>query len=359
MSFLDAEVVVGKLDERVHHGGDLEAASDRFGIPVRDWIDLSTGISPWHWPIPQIPSVVFQRLPPNDRSLENAARMYYGESLSPWLAVPGSQWAIAQVPRVLLRALKIQSGDRVAVPLWGYKEHQVAWERVGAKCIMYKNLRDLARVLREGQAHHAVVISPNNPTTEFCDEAGLEQLTSLLAAKEGWLVVDQAFLDCRQGEAIFHRGSRVVYLRSLGKFFGLAGLRLGFVACDPWLRRELARELGPWGVSHPAQWLGARALGDHRWHAHQRDRIDEACLRWHRWLTERLPCFSWQRAGLFVTGQACERVCERLYRHLALRGVLCRIFTPHKGQNLLRFGLPGCDEDQTWARWFGEFRCRD
>lgn len=331
------------------HGGNLEAASRKFGIPPEDWVDLSTGISPWSWPVPEIPERVFRRLPPEAKALERQAAHFYGVE-HPLVAVPGSQWAIATIPDCLARRGELSPGDRVALPRWGYQEHREAWLRAGAAAVDYENLDELFEILGNGGARHVVVIDPNNPTTERAGEERLRSVAGFLAPKEGWLVVDQAFGEVR-GAKIPALGARCVVLRSLGKFFGLAGLRVGFVSAPAELGEALRDALGPWALSHPAHWIAKAALADRNWQAMQRERIARQSHRWAQWLRRRFE-LEFSNVGLFVTGRgdACE--CERIYLELARRGVLVRIFSEFGGENLLRFGLPVEMDGEEWGRFW-------
>lgn len=333
-----------------HHGGDLAKASEDFGIPLAQWVDLSTGISPWSWPIPELPEQVWRRLPPRKDGLEAAAQRFY-QSKHPLFAVPGSQWAIAQLCPALLDLGEIRPGQRVGVPARGYQEHRFAWAQAGVLCVEYEDMASLKPLLTQGEVDHAVVIDPNNPTGEACANQELRELAQQLEAKRGWLVVDQAFADL-QGKPVIDLGPRVVIMRSLGKFFGLAGLRVGFVAAAKPLQEKLQAKLGPWGLAHPARFIAEKALLDEAWHRWQRDTVATRSEAWHRWLTHRLdhPVIN---AGLFFTLKMPAAECQRIYQRLGESGVLVRIFQEREGKNLMRLGLPESSEQSQWEAWFG------
>lgn len=332
-----------------HHGGDLASASEAFKIPLERWIDLSTGISPWSWPVPELPEYVWRRLPPRKDGLEAAAGDFY-QSEVPLLAVPGSQWAIAQLCPALLQLGEVEPGQKVAVPLRGYQEHRFAWAQAGLRWVEYRDVAHLLELVEEGAVDHAVVIAPNNPTGEVCSSASLQALASELGERRGWLVVDQAFADL-DATVLCDLGSRSVILRSLGKFFGLAGLRVGFVAAPARLRGYLQAQLGPWGLAHPARFIAEQALLDRGWHQRQREAIAAQSELWSQWLRQRLGQ-EVMNAGLFCTIQDTARSCAQLYQTLGQRGVLVRIFEPREGRNLVRFGLPATSHKAQWASWF-------
>lgn len=331
------------------HGGDLARASQVFGVPLEQWIDLSTGISPWSWPVPRLPDHVWRRLPPRSDGLVAAAQSFY-QSTAELLAVPGSQWAIAQLCPALLELRAIAPGQRVAVPARGYQEHRFAWARAGINCVEYQCIAELAALVNTASTDHAVVITPNNPTAEVCEAGQLQTIAAQLAERKGWTVVDQAFADLA-GDPILELGPCGVTLRSLGKFFGLAGLRVGFVAAPKSLREHLQTQLGPWSLAHPARFIAQQALLDRDWHRLQRERVAAKSQVWSQWLERRLgtPVLN---AGLFFTVEKASQDCHQIYRCLGSRGVLLRIFEERDGERLLRFGLPETQRPLQWEDWF-------
>ncbi|MDH0098608.1 aminotransferase class I/II-fold pyridoxal phosphate-dependent enzyme, partial [Pseudomonas sp. GD04158] len=203
----------------LEHGGRLRAAAQRYGIPLEDWLDLSTGIAPYGWDLPPVPAQAWARLPEINDGLEAAARDYYGAASL--LPVAGSQAAIQALPR-----LRTHSNVGILAPT--YAEHAAAWRREGHRITK----------LSEGSVHRALpqldvllVVNPNNPTGRLIEPARLLDWHDELAERGGWLVVDEAFIDCtpQHSLAAYSDMPGLIVLRSFGKFFGLAGLRLGFV----------------------------------------------------------------------------------------------------------------------------------
>ena len=191
----------------------MREAARRYGIPRADWLDLSTGIAPWPYPLPPVPAEVWQRLPEAGDGLEAAARDYYGAAHL--LPLPGSQAAIQALPRLLPPA-------RVAMPEPIYNEHPAAWQSAGH-----------TRVGWAEPADYAVVCNPSNPTGQrFGRDALLDR-----ARQVRLLVVDEAFIDATPDESLIGCDvDNIVVLRSLGKFFGLAGARVGFAYAVPELQ---------------------------------------------------------------------------------------------------------------------------
>ncbi len=315
----------------LEHGGRLRAAAQRYGIPLSDWLDLSTGIAPYHPPLPSISSCAWTRLPEPDDGLEAAARQYYGARAV--LPVAGSQSAIQALPR--LRGLA-----RVGIVSPCYAEHAEAWRRLGHRVV---ELCEASVPRALDQLDVLVVVNPNNPTGQMIAPQRLLEWRSELAAYGGWLVVDEAFMDCTPEHSLAAHSHLpgLVVLRSFGKFFGLAGARLGFVLAHAGLLRFLARLLGPWTVNGPTRQLAAELLADQP--AQQRQRECLHCdgqrlvdlLRRHD-LAPLGGCalFQW-----WVSADAAL-----LHDFLARRGILTRLFAQPSS---VRFGLP---TDVGWAR---------
>ncbi|WP_072326191.1 threonine-phosphate decarboxylase CobD [Marinospirillum alkaliphilum] len=324
------------------HGGRLRQAAQTYGIALEQWLDLSTGINPQGWPVPSVPAEVWQRLPEAEDGLQQAMAAYYASPDG--LAVPGSQAAIQCLPQLLF-ADETPAAVRVALLTPAYTEHARAWQSAGFDGVAV-TAENLEQCLQDDpQIRALVLVQPNNPTGVLFVHADLQRWHHLLLARKGWLVVDEAFLDALpQANSMIQprMPPGLVVLRSLGKFFGLAGLRLGFVFAETSLLQQLQRRLGPWAVSHPARYLGRLALLDHQWQQTARLRLQQDSQR----LAELLqsvhlppvggtPLFQW-----ILTPQATA-----LADLLAQQGILVRSFEHPPS---LRFGLPHTDAE--WQR---------
>lgn len=283
-----------------------------------------------------MPGSAWHRLPEADDGLEQAAARYYGAA-SP-LPLAGSQAAIQALP--LLR-----SPCRVGVPDVGYQEHAYAWRRAGHEVVSLPGC-DLDRYLDAGSGalDCLVVINPNNPTGRRFSQETLLGWLEHLAGRGGWLILDEAFMDPTPGQSMLAHAGRpgLIILRSLGKFFGLAGARVGFLYAEAEVRASVGRFLGPWTLSGPSRWAAARALEDRHWQVETRSALQAASARLARLLSTNglaasggTPLFQWvqtERAGV-------------IHERLAARGILTRHFQEPLS---LRFGLPG--EESDWER---------
>lgn len=320
------------------HGGDLAWAQRNFGGSAADWLDLSTGISPWPWPVPPIPCAIWQRLPEADgMHLRSVAATLYGCASDHLLPVPGSQFAIACLPRIAPTGV-------VAVPNPGYTEHRRAWSAAGHRVVEYGHLDELAALIDAGDVLHAVVINPNNPSAEQADPARLLQWRAQLSDRGGLLIVDEAFIDYQSQLSLAAQSHlpNLVILRSLGKFFGLAGVRLGFALAGPAILAQLMDWCSPWQINHPAQWIGAQALADGDWQVRQRLRIAQHAGQMQRLLQNIFPRARIGQAGLFLTLTDPATSLYQQFLRFAEAQVLLRYGRSGDGE-WLRFGLPGDD----------------
>lgn len=315
---------------RPPHGGNLHAAIARFGGAPADWLDLSAALNPQPYPVPPLAPELWQALPPPPSALLAAARACYGTDAL--LATAGSQAAIHTLPH-------LRRPGRVNLVAPMYAEHRWGWQAAGhtlGDCPPHAD----ALLTAAGDSDVLVLCQPNNPGGECADPALLRACARRLARHGGWLVVDEAFVDATPEASVITAAGvlpNLVVLRSLGKFFGLAGVRLGWVAAHPAILAALEAALGPWTVSAAAQRIGEAALGDVAWIAAARQRLPQASAR----LGERL-----QAHGLDHVGTALFRTCwhpraEALHQALAEQ----RVWTRQLPSGL-RVGLPA-----TAAQW--------
>ena len=323
----------------LEHGGKVIAAAKKFNIPVERWIDLSTGISPWSWPVPIIPQSVWQALPEADHQLERAASQYYGCAPEAVLAVPGSQYALQYTPALMERG-------RVAIPQRGYAEHRLAWARAGHQVVDYVDCAALEKLVAAAAVDHVVLINPNNPTGELIQREQLQDLGERVHRNGGYLVVDEAFTDTYPDASLAPlcpQPGLVVY-RSVGKFFGLAGLRLGFMLAEPDLCRKIESTMPPWLLSHPARWVGLAALTDDQWQLEQQHRLRAASDQWLPTLQGLIPRLNFSGTTLFASGTGDGAYCSRLHSAMGRRALLVRLFEEYDGQGMVRLGLPPATE---------------
>lgn len=317
------------MSSLIVHGGDMTAARARYGGAPEDWIDLSTGINPWPYPLPDLPTAAWTCLPQHDaeeRLLAAARQTYDMPEAAGLVAAPGTQALIQLLPFLL-------SPSRVGVVGPTYGEHAPAWRAAG---------HDVREVLEPVSDTDVLVLcSPNNPDGRIADPELLKW-----AGQGRLLVVDEAFADVTPQASFGSQAGRdgLLILRSFGKFYGLAGLRLGFALGDPVLTARLAERLGPWAVSGPALEIGALALADTAWQTATRESLRRAANRLDMVLT---------RAGFRIAGgTALFRLVETptpaaaWHDRLANSHIWTRPFPDHP--HWLRFGLPGSED--AWQR---------
>jgi cobalamin biosynthetic protein CobC len=311
------------------HGGNLDAAIRRFGGQLDDWIDLSTGIHRQPYPVGALPPRSWSTLPSRAdiESLQDAARSAYG-TRSAVLAVAGAQAAIQMLPRLARPAQA-----RIVAPT--YNEYAPLLMSAGWQV---EEVGDLDAL--EG-ADLAVVVNPNNPDGREHDTARLLALASRVKR----LVVDESFADANPAVSLAAEAGRegLLVLRSFGKFYGLAGLRLGFALGSEADIAALAEMAGPWPVSGAAIEIGRRALLDRSWVERTRARLARESVR----LDELAGAAGWKLIGgtaLFRLYDAGDAIVAQ--ERLARAHIWSRIFQGRRGW--LRLGLPG--EQSEWDR---------
>lgn len=326
--------------EPVDHGGDLDGARRRYpGAPL-PWIDLSTGINPHPYPFTMPPMEAWTHLPQRSAELalrQAAADLYHAADVEMVVSAPGSQALIQVVPRL------IEPADVVVITPT-YAEHALAWGRCGHRVSERSAIDDI------GAARVVVVVNPNNPTGAVVSPDALCKLASALEARRGLLVVDEAFADFAPEASIISRlPERCIVLRSLGKAYGLGGVRVGFAIARPSLAEELRAEIGPWAVSGPALAIGRAALTDADWLSAAKARLTEDCRRLDAMLkTIGATLIGGTHLFRLVRHDNAATIADRLGRN----GILVRRFAAQP--TWLRFGLPGSED--AWKRLSGALR---
>ena len=313
-----------------YHGGDLGAARAAFPDAPAPWIDLSTGINPRPYPLPAIASTAWTALPDAGatRALEAVAAQAYGARPAAVVAAPGTEALIQWLPRLF-------PARRVGVFGVTYGDHARAWAAAGAAVETAETIDALAGF------DVAVVVNPNNPDGRLVAPADL----AALAERVGLLVVDEAFADVvpPAWSLAPDPPPNAVVLRSFGKCYGLAGLRLGFAVTVPERAAALRAALGPWAVSGPAVAVGCAALADDAWAEAARARLVHDAARLDGLLSA--------RGAAILGGTALFRLVAvddsaDWFERLARAGILTRPFADHP--TWLRFGLPG--SEAAWRR---------
>lgn len=324
------------VGEFARHGGRIDLARAAFPH-IENWTDLSTGIAPWPYPVSLTAATAEQLPDPGDLAkLEAAAAVSFGVDPKRVVAVPGSDLAMRLLGLMLGRRSFV---FRAAIVRPGYSGHAAMWGAYKPAACAFDDIGLMAA------AHDVLVLArPNNPDGLVADPLLLEWAALTVAKRGGHVIVDEAFADADPANSL--AGSDwpgLIVLRSFGKFFGLAGLRLGFVVAQQEIGTELRALIGDWPISGPALATGLAAYSDAEWQIAQRARLATASQRLVELLT---------RHGIAIVGCTAfftlvsVRHRDRLFVHLAQAGVLTRPFDYEPCW--LRIGLPRDESD--WAR---------
>ena len=313
------------MTTRIVHGGGITAAARQYGGRPEEWLDLSTGINPNPMTLPEIPVAAWHRLPDQhlqERAREAARRYYRSGDILP-LPVPGTQSVIQLLP-------KLVTGGRVAIFSPTYGEYARAFTLAG---LQVRQVSTIAELTVDDRL--VVAVNPNNPDGRVLPIEQLRELHDRQREQGGLLLVDEAFGDMEPVASVAPFATSMpslIIFRSFGKFFGLAGLRLGFVIAEASIMTRFEDWLGPWAVSGPALSIAASLMES------DTSAIRNRILQRHSALEAVL-----QRSKLHVVGGTAlfalvaDDRAEGIYTHLCRHHILVRKFD--YARNWLRFGL--------------------
>jgi len=335
------------------HGGQLARVAKQYQIPEQEWLDLSTGIAPFSYPLPEIPSQIWQDLPTISSHLIAAAKAYYQAEYC-W-PVAGSQQLIEKLPSLWNEKMQVVNPafeKHVYLPKVGYKEHQQAWYKAGYQLHFYQH--ELPTNLLKNSV--VVVINPNNPLTDTFSIAQLTTLQQHCEQQQALCIIDEAFADIFTPDFSFvphiKQAENVIVLRSFGKFFGLAGLRIGFVCSSKTWCEKIQEEIGPWSINGPALYITEFALKNLSWQQKQtqrlqiqRDFLVDLLSKWKSF--DKIEANS-----LFVT--VFTKEAPFLYQQLCEKAIYVRLTDE---QDALRFGIPDAAQLQKLCMSLGHIDC--
>ena len=315
------------------HGGRLAAARRAFPDAPSPWLDLSTGINPRPWSGPRATVEDLGRLPDPEMlaALEAAAAEAFGTSPERVAAVPGAEAGLRALPR-------LTGAGRVGIVSPTYGGHAEAWAAAGipVQALAFGEFQTC-------DAEAVLLVNPNNPDGVQVEPDRLVQLARRRSAAGRWLVVDESFVEATPGLSVAdERAPGLVVLRSFGKFYGLAGVRLGFVVGAPELIGRVRGQFGDWPVAAEALAAGTAAYADAVWRATTLERLTEDAARLDRLLTTS----GFEVLGgspLFRLARATD--AGRRFDALCRAGILTRPFSD--APTWLRFGLP---DGAGWSR---------
>ncbi|WP_260260302.1 threonine-phosphate decarboxylase [Vibrio intestinalis] len=321
----------------LHHGGRLAAIAAQYQSNPSEWLDVSTGISPFNYPVGTIPEHAWHRLPEEEDGLLEAAQRYYGfDSLLP---VAGSQAAIQALPEII--EAKLGRKGKVLLPSVGYQEHRYAWQKQDWQIEEYIGVPAQQQL---ANCDALLVINPNNPSTLLLSEQQLNTIEQTLPS-HAVMIIDEAFMD-EQPQASrlsYPLSDHSIVLRSIGKFFGLAGARVGFVAAAPCWLEPLQVKLGPWTICGASRWVVTQALNDTKWQQSAKQQIAQASLKQSQAIQALFTECRVTSAGLFIRLETKKAV--ELHQALCQQKILARLCDE---ADAVRFGL--CADEQQLSR---------
>ena len=315
-------------DLNIQHGGDIDLAIKKYGGEREDWIDLSTGINGASYPWQESINVELRNLPSNKilMQLEKAAaRAYKIAESADTAAVSGAQQIINLLP------LCLKSCNSVAILGPTYNEYEKAFKRSGTKTKTVSETSELSL------SDIAIIVNPNNPTGKVIADETLAGLSK----KVRILIIDESFKMFSSRRTL--NFSNIIQINSLGKFFGLAGVRLGFVSGPSEFIKTVKEMLGPWPVSSLAAEIGIVALNDKVWISEMEKILVTESNALHEVCNSR----NWElvgRTSLFHTYATSS--CLEVEKQFAAHGIWIRTFDYSK--TWVRLGIP--TSENAWTR---------
>lgn len=326
------------MSQTIIHGGDIATASTIYGIAAQHWIDLSTGINPRNYPFAPPSLASYRDLPYPREDFIQAAANFYGSSQ--FVATAGSQSVIQALPQLL-------ADLPLLLPAVGYQEYRYQWQLQGRTVVDYTAFDGDAMVaaidakLANNPAQHIVVIRPNNPTGVWINNQQLLHWANQLS-QGAYLIVDEAFIEAEQEDSLLNSAlpDNCIVLRSFGKFFGLAGIRLGFVFASSKLRDVLHNGMGLWAANGVAQSIATQAFNDKAWQRQALININEDKLASCEALYQPVERDAEHvvHKALFSTYRMAKDQAEKLYQAFAQEGVLLRLIDVDEASSLIRAG---------------------
>lgn len=326
----------------MRHGGDLGDLAATQPLAPRPWVDLSTGINPHTYPVTSADVLKgLGSLPEKGAVMELLAAARHAYQVPPDLKIvsaSGTQALIQLMP-------SLSDFQNVSVIEPSYSEHREAFERSNYQTKVFRHPVDLNEIDTNAIVS---IVNPNNPDGRLIDPAALLKLARLITKDGGILVLDEAFADVVANSSIIPllTNERVIVLRSFGKFYGLAGLRLGFAIGHPELVSRLDDNLGPWAVGTPALSIGVKALLDDAWRKNTYESLIASASRLDELILERkLELVGGTSLFRLYKTDAGKQPLS-FHQHLAQNGIWTRVFKNYP--DWIRLGLPGNEE--AWSR---------
>lgn len=325
----------------IKHGGNIDEAAIKFGIAKEEWLDLSTGLNPHPWKLDTpIPESYYQKLPHPDAAFYSVASRYYKSNNL--LAVPGSQAAIQTLPRLL-------NNKKVALPVPGYEEHLYHWQQNQHECLTYNpDTTNLVDWTKQYKPDVVVVINPNNPSGHIYNKQELLEVLNLLENNNGLLIIDEAFLDTYSEKSLMEvESDNLIVLRSLGKFFGLPGIRVGFVKASKHWRELIEDYLGSWPMNGPSLWISTQCLSASEWQQKTHKQLKSLSIQQAQFLQEIFAGNDLSVTDYFMSVRMSIEMAQDIHTFYGKRGILVRLINLSNAnlpyEAIIRFGL--CPDD--------------
>lgn len=335
-----------------HHGGNVYAAARRLGRTVDQLIDFSASINPLG-PAPGAVQAIrrarsLEHYPdPDCWALRQALASHWRCSSNQIVIGNGSTELIHLLPEALqLRHLLVIGPT--------FSEYAHAMERFGGRVSMVLAERadgyapPLARAIEAMRVNKAkpkgaapidavVLCNPNSPTGQACSVQEVKHLARIVQRRRIRLILDETFADYCEERSILPMTNKIenaIVLRSFTKFFGLPGLRIGYLVTKADIAQRIRARQLPWSVNALAQEAALAALSDGRHARRSRSFMVRERARFHTRLRQVSGCVAFPSLANFLLmelpiGRQARTVTAALHR----QGILVRDCSTVPGLN--------------------------
>jgi threonine-phosphate decarboxylase len=350
---------------RPAHGGDVAAIARRYGVDPAALVDFSSNADPYGTParvvsalyaLAQSKDELSQYPEPTAQALREAAGERHG--------IDPASVVVANGATALLDAVvRTTAPGATVVPVPAFSEYRRAVESAGSRFVPYPlnasfdwDDAELLQRIADEKATLLILANPHNPSGLLVPAVRLRMLAEDCARLGTFVIVDEAFIDYAEKESLARSvPENVIVIRSLTKFFGMPGIRIGYAVASAPLAEAIASRLPSWPVGAVDLAAGVAALS--------RPDLTERSIQTNKRERVRLTR-ALRRAGITVFAAAAnflllELPCheseldawlERLVREFGLVVRDCRSYDGLEKRSIVRVAVRKVDENTRLIR---------
>lgn len=354
-----------------HHGGNLAEVARQYGIAENELLDFSANVNPAGPPREVLDAIRelaarperFARYP-DTRSDPLRGAIARRQGVEPNCIVVGNGAAA-----LIDAAVRSVAPRACVVPVPAFSEYTRALAAAGVAFVPFRLdatfTFDDAALLDCVERHGAellVIVNPHNPSGTLIDRDRVVRLIAASSRRGITLLIDEAFIDYRSEQSVLQAATvsdRCVVIRSLTKFYGMPGIRIGYASASPAFAAAITARLPSWPVGTIEMAAALAAIGAV---GYEREtiRYNETARRSTIAALQALAIHVYPSAANFLlielpcAGELVGGILEHLVRHHRVVVRDCRDYEGLRERSLLRIAIRGGDDD---ARLVEALRC--